>query len=498
MENNDIEKRFEELISKIREYSISADFAKIMESFEFAKLAHTDEKRLSGEDYIWHPLETSFILAAWKMDSATIIAGLLHDTIEHGAATQEDIAQKFGDEILRLVEGVTKVSSVKLTGSGNELFVENLRKMFLAMAKDLRVVFIRLAERLDNLKSLKFLPKDRREKYALDSLEIYSPLSERLGMWAVKTEIDDLAFEHAYPNEYKRVKELSAPFYKKAENRIIKMKRRLLKELSIEKVSAKIYGRKKGLYSLFTKLKRTEISWNLDRVYDIVALRIIPVTINECYTVLGIVHKLYKPVPHIPLTDFIAVPKPNGYRSIHMKVFGPEEGIVEIQIRTQEMHEEAEKGAAAHWQMSILKSAGKLSSEDIDKGKFQVSTKLDWVKQLAEWQNTIKDSDEFIKAVKFDALSKRIFVFTPKGDLFDLPENSTPVDFAFAVHTKLAEYIKGAKVNDKIVPLNFKLSSGQVVDILKHKEKIKPNRDWLDFVVTTMAKREIKKSLRNN
>lgn len=491
-----LELRFGELLKNICEYNPDADIELVKKAFEFAKVAHTGEKRLSGDDFIMHPLETAAILASWQMDQATIISGLLHDTVEHGAATRKDVLENFGDEILTMIDGVTETSKVKLKGSSDEIFIENLRKMFLAMARDLRIVFIRLAERIDNLKSLQYLPEDRKKAYAIDSLEIYAPLSERLGMWKVKSQIDDLAFQYAYPEDYQKVKEISSGFYKKVEERIDKMIKKLYVEFNKENIKANIYGRKKGLYSLYSKLKRSDIAWDIMRIHDIVALRIITTSVKDCYIALGILHKFYKPVPFLPLSDYIALPKPNGYRSIHSKVFGPEGNVIEVQIRTDEMHSQAEQGAAAHWQMTLLKSKGKLSSDDIDEGKFKVASKLDWVKQLAEWQGSIKDSDEFLKAVKFDVLSRRIFVFTPNGDVFDLPERATPIDFAYAVHTSFGYYIKGAKVNEKIVPLDYILKNGEVVEILKTKNPQKPNNGWLEFAVTTLARREIKKQLR--
>jgi GTP diphosphokinase / guanosine-3',5'-bis(diphosphate) 3'-diphosphatase len=492
-----LENRFKELIKLLRDENPNIDVDMVRKAFEFAKLAHAGEIRNSGVEVIWHPLETSIILAEWKMDLATVIAGLLHDTVEHGAATREDITEYFGEEILVLVDGITKVSQIKIGGNDDEYFVENLRKMFLAIAKDLRVVFLRLAERIDNLKSVKFLPDGRRKDFTKNSLEIYAPLAERLGMWEAKTQIEELAFPHAKPQEYVRTKTLYQSIYKNAERKVVEMKAVIERSLKVAGIDARILGRKKTLYSLLNKLKRPDIDWDINKVHDIVALRIIVSEVKDCYLSLETIYKLYKPVPFIKMTDFIALPKPNGYRSIHTKVFGPSNYIAEVQIRTEEMHEEAEKGPAAHWQMNTLKSSGKLDSKGVDEGKWSVADeKLSWVKQLAEWQKEVKNSDEFLKAVKFDALSRRIFVFTPKGDVYDLPENATPVDFAYAVHTDMGQYLKLAKVDGKIVPLNYKLRNGQVVEILKNKEKRKPNHDWLDFVVTTLARREIKKKLK--
>ncbi len=492
-----IDERFNNLLRQIKNYSDNIDLEKIKAAFEFAKLAHAEEKRLSGDQMINHPLETAIVLASWKMDEATIIAGILHDTVEHGAATELDILNKFGSEILELVKGVSDVSKLKLVGSTNEIFVENLRKMFLAIAKDLRIVFLRLAERIDNLKTLDCLPEVRRNNYAIDSLEIYGPLAERLGMWEAKGEIDDLAFKYAYPKEFTKVLVESAPYYKNAKKRIEEMRRKLLVNFQKENLTDfEIRSRKKGFHSLWKKLQRPDIGDDINGVRDIIAMRILVKEKNDCYKALGILHQFYKPVSGLAISDFIAVPKPNGYQSIHTKVFGPDNKIVEVQIRTFQMHEEAEYGISAHWQISQLKSKGKLSSEDIDSGKSMVSSdKLQWVRELANWQKEIKNSEEFLKAVKFDALSRRIFVFSPKGDVYDLPEGSTPVDFAFSVHTNLGFYIKNAMVDGKIVPLSFKLESGQVVEISKSKTPRNPNEDWLDFAKTTLARREIKKSL---
>jgi len=404
-----LENKYTELIKTINEYNKKANLDLVRKAFEFADLAHSEQKRLNDDPYIDHCLATAIILAEWKLDEETIIAGLLHDTIEHGAATDSDILHAFGKEVLDLVEGVTKVSKIKLKGSEEEAFVENLRKMFLAIAKDLRIVFLRLAERIDNLKTIKYLPPSRRELYAKDSLEIYAPLAERLGIWGAKTLIDDMAFPYIYPEDYKKVNTLSSPFFLDAEKRIGKMKKALLREFKKQRVNAEIFGRRKSLYSIFNKLKKDEIEWDFDKIYDIAALRVIVNKISECYLALGLLHKLYKPVPQMPLADFIAVPKPNGYRSIHTKVFGPGEKIVEVQIRTREMHEQAEFGAAAHWAYSEAKYGG-VKDEVLEKGKLKLGkNKLLWVMKLAKWQKEIKNNKEFLKAVKFDALSRRIF-----------------------------------------------------------------------------------------
>jgi len=493
---NDLENTFQKFRGEFSDSRNEADIKLLEKAWQFTKLAHTGQKRLSGEPYVSHPLNVAIILTSWKLDTPSIIAGLLHDTVEDGGATEKDIADKFGEQVAKLVDGVTKVSNVRLRGSREVEFVENLRKMFLAMAKDLRVVLIKLADRLHNMQTLSALPPDKQVKIARETLEVFAPLAERLGMGGVKSQLDDLAFPYVFPKEYKLTKEQAASHYKKAEEHIEKMKRSLLTDLAKEGVKSKIVGRKKHLYSLWKKLERPDIRWNFERVHDIVALRIIVEKIPQCYTALGVVHSLYKPVPTLGISDFIAQPKPNGYCSIHTKVFAPKGRIVEVQIRTYKMHEQAEYGVAAHWAYSQAKSSGVKNSILENVGTRVGQDTLLWVKQLAQWQKEISDSKEFLRAVKFDALSSRNFVFSPKGDVFDLPQNATPVDYAYAVHTSLGGYIKAAKVDGKVVPLNYKLKSGQVVEILKSKNPHPPRRDWLEFVVTNISRREIEKYLR--
>ncbi len=490
-----LEQDFSELISEVRRFDSRADIRKIEKAWEFAKLAHTSQTRLTGDPYVSHALSTANILADWKLDETSIIAGLLHDSIEDGGATRDDIVKDFGEEVAELVDGVTKVSHLKLTGSRNKEFVENLRKMFLAMARDLRVVLVKLADRLHNMQTLHPLPPKKQQRIARETLEIYAPLAERLGIGEVKGQLEDLAFPYVYPEGYEKVAKHFKLQYKKVEEHIKKMKRNLLKRLAREGIKAEIHGRKKHLYSLWSKLERTEIDWDFGKIHDIVALRIIVDTTPECYTALGVVHNLYKPIPHVGISDFIAQPKPNGYRSIHTKVFGPQGRQVEVQVRTKRMHDEAEYGIAAHWAYGEAKAKG-VKDAVLEKFGARAPEKLSWVKQLVEWQKSITDSKEFIRAVKFDALGHRNFVFSPKGDVFDLPSNATPVDFAYEVHTDLGEYIKGAKVDGRIVPLSYKLKSGQVVEILKSKNLRIPNKDWLEFVVTTTARNKIKKALR--
>lgn len=498
MTQKELEKQFQELILDYKTSRGNMGIGFLKSAWKFTKIAHTGQKRLTGDPYTSHSLAVAVILFSWKLDLPSIAAGFLHDTIEDGGATSNDIINEFGEEVYRLVEGVTKVSNVRLRGSQDEEFIENLRKMFLAMARDLRVVLIKLADRLHNMQTLYALPKDKELRIARETLEVFAPLAERLGMGEVKAELDDLSFPYVYPEAYKKVQKLSISHYKKAEEHIKKMKRNLMSEMATNGIDAKIDGRKKHLYSLWTKLERPEIRWDFEKVHDIVALRILVRAIPLCYSALGIVHNLYKPVPTLGISDFIAQPKPNGYRSIHTKVFGPRGRIVEVQIRTTEMHEEAEFGIAAHWAYSEAKSKGTKNNILENIGVKVKEDKLSWVKQLAEWQKEISDSKEFFRVIKFDALSSRNFVFSPNGDVYDLPAGATPVDYAYAVHTQLGRYIKGSKVDGKVVPLDYKLKSGQVVEIIKSKNPHPPRSDWLNFVITNTARREIEKYLRKS
>lgn len=465
----------------------------VKKAYEFAKLAHEGDKRESGEPYFIHPMAVAKILKEWRLDEKTIVAGLLHDVVEHGAATNKDLVKEFGQEIAFLVEGVTNVAAVKLRSSQKKVFVENLRKMFVAMAADLRVVLLRLADRLHNARTLEYLPKPRGKRFARELLEIYAPLAGRLGMGEVKGEMEDLAFPFVYPKEYEWIKEYSKPYYKQADEHIKAAIKTINGELEKEGLDDfQVHGRAKHWYSLWKKLLRPEIGKEISKIYDLVALRIIVNSVEDCYLALGAVHKLWRPAARLGVSDFIAQPKPNGYQSIHTRVFGVGERMMEVQIRTLKMHEEAEFGLAAHWYYGSLKFQG-ARDEKLEKG-VMIPEKLKWVRQLAEWQKTIKDSQELEKALKIDVLKKRIFVFTPKGDVFDLPEGATPVDFAFAVHTDLGKHIQGAKINGKMASLNSGLRSGDVCEIIKRKKAVKPSRDWLGFVKTTTARRQIQKA----
>ncbi len=462
---------------------------------DFARIAHMDQKRKSGVEIYEHSKKVAEILGGWGLGYTTQALGYLHNTVRRGAATVDDIKAEFGNEIGELIESITNISNLQLREEKPQQFVDSLIKMLLAMASDLRVVFVRLACRLDSLSTFEYLSKSKQRENALEVLLVYAPLSERLGMGQVKAQLEDLAFPYVYPKEYKRLTTTSFGFYKKAEGDMKKIKRRLLLKLSASGLKVQVNARRKHLYSLWRKLERPEISWDFSKIHDIVALRIIVDTVENCYAALGIVHKNFTPVASIGVSDFIASPKPNGYQSIHTKVFSPTGGIVEVQIRTQVMHEQAEYGLAAHWAYSEAKTKG-VAGHKLEQGEIKPDAdKLSWVKRLVSWKDEISDSEEFVKAVKFDIFAERIFVFTPKGDIYDLPIGATPVDFAYRIHTRMGNFISGARVNGKMVTLNYKLKRGEVVEIIKSKNEKMPSREWLSFVVTGVAIREIKKRL---
>ena len=486
-----MDRKIEDLITKIKHYNSNADFALIRKAYLFAEKAHLGQKRRSGEDFINHPLAVANYLADWRLDSRSIVAGLLHDTVEDAEVTLLQIEGQFGETVAKLVDGVTKIGEIKLRGRREEAFVENLRKMLVVMAQDLRVIVVKLADRYHNMQTLYVLPIEKQKQIAGETIGIYAPLAERLGIGEMKGNLEDLAFPYLLPAEYHWVKNYSKAYFKEADTCIKKVKQQLLRVFSEEEIKAQVDGRQKHLYSLYLKLNRPEINKDIRKIYDLMALRVIVDTVEDCYRVLGLVHKHYKPIPAVGIRDFIAQPKPNGYQSIHTTVFGYHGKITEMQIRTQIMHEEAENGIAAHWYFSQEKATSKDSQ--VEAGFFAPTEKLLWVKELMKWQKEITDSKEFIDSLKFDALTHRNFIFSPNGDVFDLPAGATPVDFAYAVHTNLGDICGGAKVDGKLVPLDYRLKSGQIVEIIPKKVRSGPSRDWLNFVITRTAKRQIEK-----
>ncbi len=471
----------ERIIEIIKKNNPGIDVDLIILAYEFADKAHQGQKRMSGEEYIQHPLETAYKLAEMNLDLSTITAGLLHDVPEETSKTLEDVKKEFGKEIATLVEGITKLGKIKYRGL--ERYAENLRKMFVAIAEDVRVVFIKFADRIHNLKTLYALPPVKQQRIARESLEIYAPIANRLGMDELKGEIEDLSFPYVYPEEYKWVRDVSKKRYeeqKKFAEKVIKIVKKELKEKSDVKL-IKIEGRAKRYYSLYQKLLRKDM--DIEKVYDLVALRIIVQGIDDCYQALGHIHQLWAPLKG-RIKDYIAQPKPNGYQSLHTTVFGPEGRITEFQIRTQKMHEQAEWGIAAHW--SYKDKAYKKEAVQISKEK------LKWIKELLEEQKKITTTKRYLNALKLDFFKNRIFVFTPKGDVIDLPEGAIPIDFAYHIHTDVGHKCVGAKINDKMATLQTPLKSGDMVEILVDKNRKGPSEGWLSHVQTHLAKNKIK------
>lgn len=478
----DPQQEFDKLLKTIEQCQITGDLDMLKLAFDFAGEAHKGQVRHSGEPYIIHPLATAQKLAEMRLDLTTITAGLLHDVPEDTAFTLEDIKKNFGPEIAKLVEGITKLGKLKYRGM--ERYAENLRKMFVAMSDDIRVVLIKFADRLHNLKTLDALPPDKQFRIAKETLEIYAPIADRLAIGQIKGELEDLAFKYVYPVDYKWITEIIPREYKAKERNLKEIKEKVRKQLhdnniQIDEIS--LQGRTKHLYSLYKKLLRPHINRDLSKIYDLIALRLIVPTMTDCYGALGILHSMYRPMPG-RIKDYIANPKPNGYQSLHTTVFTDDGEIVEFQIRTREMHDQAEFGIAAHW--NFKENGGKITAGN-----------LKWLKELVEWQKQIKDNDQFLQTVKLDVFQNRIFVFTPKGDVIDLPEEATPIDFAYHVHSSLGDKCVGARVNDQLVNLGYQLKSGDIVEIITDKNRKMPNPDWIDMVKTSMARGKIRAAM---
>ncbi|HEX8973901.1 MAG TPA: RelA/SpoT family protein [Patescibacteria group bacterium] len=484
----------EDILSSLRNKPSAARVEVITKAYNFALKAHEGQKRRSGENYIQHPIAVAKILAEIGMGGKTIAAGLLHDVPEDTEITLEDVEKTFGKEITLLVDGVTKLGKIKLRGSHEEYFLENLRKMLLAMAKDIRVIIIKLADRLHNMRTLQYNPPEKQIRIARETMEIYAPIANRLGMGEIKSQLQDLSFKYLDAENYNSTKELETQSYKIREKFVNQAIKEIREEVSKEGISiVEIHGRAKSLYSLYLKLAKHDM--DINQIYDLAAVRVIVPEVADCYETLGIVHKKFRPMIG-RIKDYISLPKPNGYQSIHTTVFGPDGKIMEIQIRTPKMHNEAEFGIAAHW---IYSENKKRSWRDLlfRKKKTPVEKDLEWVKQLRQWQNEIgRDDEEFIQSLKIDFFKNHIFAFTPKGDIIDLPEEATPVDFAYAIHGEIGNHTTGAKVNSKMVPLDYHIKNGDVLEILTSKERKKPNPDWLKSVKTSNAKSHIRRELR--
>ena len=487
--SENINHTIEEVLETVKKSNRRADLKLIKRAYEFAKDKHKDQLRRSGEPYIIHPIQVAYILSTLGLDHSTICAALLHDVIEDTDVTLEDIAKEFSPEIAEMVDGVTKLSKLNYT-SEQEQQVENYRKMFLAMGKDIRVILIKLADRLHNMRTLKYLTRDRQIANARETMDLYAPLANRLGMYSLKWELEDLSFKYLYPEDYR---ELVEGIDKKREERL-KFIDQIMQEIKVElkkqKIVAEITGRAKHLYSIYRKMQRDNKT--LDQIYDLFALRIIVNSVKDCYAALGVVHELYNPMPG-RFKDYISVPKPNMYQSLHTTLIGPKGTPFEVQIRTWDMHRIAEYGIAAHWaykEASFL--GGKKANVTVEEDK------LSWLRETLEWQKDMQDPQEFLNTLKTELFEDEVYVFTPKGKILVLPNGATPIDFAYAIHAEIGNHMTGCKINSKMMPIVTKLKNGDIVEIVTSDKSKGPSRDWLKFIKSSTAKTRIQQWFKKN
>jgi len=468
--------KFRDLLKKVRANRPNDDVEIIRKAYDYSLEHHKGQSRASGEPYLAHPLEVAGILAELKLDPTAIAAALLHDSVEDTTVTTEDIKQEFGEQVAQLVEGVTKISKIDFA-TREERQAENLRKMILAMVDDIRVVLIKLADRLHNMRTLKALPPERQAQIAKETLEIYAPIAHRLGMGKVRGELEDLAFQHFDPIAYKQIKDAVEARRKRGEQFLEQLEGVIREKLKENGIQARVESRIKRLYSVYQKLQRQRI--DVDQVYDLLAIRIVAGSVKDCYAVLGAIHQMWRPVPG-RIKDFIAMPRPNLYQSLHTTVMSESGTPFEVQIRTEEMHRIAEEGIAAHWK---YKDGAPVSAKD--------EQRLAWLRQVVDWQREVNDPGEFLSTFKVELYPEEVYTFTPKGKVVILPRDATVVDFAYAVHTEVGNACVGGKVNGRMVPLRTKLRNGDIVEILT-KEGHKPSRDWLGFVRSSRARNKIK------
>jgi GTP pyrophosphokinase len=467
--------RFRDLLRKVRAYRPDDDLAPIKKAYEFSLEHHKGQARESGEPYLVHPLQVATLLAEMRLDTTAITAGLLHDAVEDTSVTIDEINTEFGEQVAHIVEGVTKISKIDFASS-EEAQAENVRKMVLAMMDDIRVVLIKLADRLHNMRTLKFLSPERQQKIARETLDIYAPIAHRLGMGKIRGELEDLAFQYVDPISYNQVKDAIESRRKEGEAFLAEVQGTIEAKLRENKIQARVEARIKRFYSIWQKLQRQRIS--VDQIYDMLALRIITQSETDCYAVLGIIHNQWRPVPG-RIKDFIAIPRNNFYKSLHTTVISEKGHAFEVQIRTEDMHKMAEEGIAAHWKYKD----GPVSARD--------EQRLAWLRQVVEWQRDIKNSGEFLATLKIDLYPEEVYTFTPKGKIVILPRDATPVDFAYTVHTEVGHTCIGAKVNGRIVALRYKLRSGDIVEIITQSGH-HPSRDWLQFTKSPRARQKIK------
>ena len=472
----------EDIISTVKKQKGRRDTKIIQKAYEYAKAKHGDQLRKSGEPYIIHPVQVAYILATLGMDDNTICAALLHDVLEDTDTTYEELEKEFNSEVAYMVDGVTKLGKLQYA-SVEEQQVENYRKMFLAMGKDIRVILIKLADRLHNMRTLKYLSRDRQIANAKETMELYAPLANRLGVYSLKWELEDLAFKYLYPEDFREIVE---GIDKKREERlkfIDLIMEQIKTELKKQKIDAEVTGRAKHLYSIYRKMKRDNST--LDQIYDLFALRIIVNSVKDCYAALGIVHDLYNPMPG-RFKDYIAVPKPNMYQSLHTTLIGPKGTPFEVQIRTWDMHRIAEYGIAAHWaykESSFF--SGKKANVKVEEDK------LAWVRETLEWQSEMQDPEEFMQTLKKELFEDEVYVFTPKGAIKVLPKGATPIDFAYQIHEQIGHHMVGCKINSKMMPIITPLKSGDIVEILTSDQTKGPSRDWIKFVKSSGARNRI-------
>jgi GTP pyrophosphokinase len=468
--------RLEDIVERIQNYNPDADVDLLRRAYIFSAKVHQGQTRLSGEAYLIHPIEVAAILANLKLDAATVAAGLLHDTIEDTTATPEEISAMFGDEVAMLVDGMTKLSRMELQ-SREQREADNFRKMIVAMAKDIRVILIKLADRLHNMRTLKSLPPEKQKRIAQETLDIYAPLANRLGISKIKIELEDLSFMYLNPEEYQDLVQKVNQRRVERESYINELIEIMKRQLAEHGYKGEVKGRPKHFYSIYQKMQKQGISF--DDIYDLIAIRIITDTKVNCYAILGLIHSLWTPVPG-RFKDFIGVPKSNLYQSLHTTVIGPKGERVEFQIRTEEMHRLAEEGIAAHWRYKEKSAVSQREEQQFA-----------WLRQLLEWQRDLPDAKEFMETVKGDLFPDVVYVFTPRGDVKELPQGSTPVDFAYSVHTDIGHQCVGAKVNGRIVPLKHVLHNGDKIEVITQTGHT-PSRDWLKFVKTSKARTRIK------
>jgi guanosine-3',5'-bis(diphosphate) 3'-pyrophosphohydrolase len=469
--------RFEDLLDRVRSYNPDADLELLRRAYVFSALEHKGQVRHSGEPYLVHPLEVADILAGMKLDAVCVAAGLLHDVVEDTLTTPETLRERFGEDVAHIVEGVTKIGAIPFS-STEERQAENFRKMLLAMVDDIRVILVKLADRLHNMRTLQYMNEERRARIAQETLDIYAPIANRLGMSKIKNELEELSFQFLEPVSFESLKTRVEAKRQTAEGSIEGLTARIKAKLAEAQVPVvTVDGRIKRLYSIWLKLKKQKI--DLDQVYDLIALRIVLPSVKDCYAALGIIHQTWSPVPG-RIKDFIAMPRPNGYQSLHTSVISERGLPFEVQIRTEEMHRRAEEGIAAHWKYKEGRvGAGR------DEQYFQ------WLRQLLEWQQEVRDPQEFLSNLKIDLYPEEVYTFTPRGQVKVLPKGSTPVDFAYAVHTDVGHWCVGARVNGRMVPLRTRLKNGDIVEIMTNAGH-KPSRDWLSFAVTSRARNKIK------